>query len=114
MTPLRGALIAFFATLSAAQNLNIAAAVERASTPVRADRPVPASTVPGVDLATMWAQAAAADAPRNTSECQAWLLQYEFSLRLMPERAPLRDVFDALRLDSDCGVSPPAAACTMI
>jgi hypothetical protein len=26
------------------------------------------------------------------------MLQWEFSLRLMPERVPLRDVFDALSL----------------
>ena len=37
----------------------------------------------------------------------ALALQYEFSLRLLPERAPLRDVFDALQLDSLCNVTAP-------
>lgn len=35
------------------------------------------------------------------------MLQYEFSLRLLPDRAPLRDVFDSLQLESQCGVTPP-------
>ena len=56
----------------------------------------------------MWAQAAATDASNNDDTiCRATMLQWEFSLRLQPENAPLRDVFDALRLNADCGVSVP-------
>jgi hypothetical protein len=58
----------------------------------------------------MRVQAAAADAARggNDTDCRAYLLEYEFSLRLMPERAPLLDVFDALQLNSNCGITPPS------
>jgi hypothetical protein len=56
----------------------------------------------------MWAQVASADGNKST-DCRAWLLQYEHALRLMPERAPLRDVFDALQLGARCGVVPPTA-----
>ena len=42
-----------------------------------------------------------------SSYSAALALQYEFSLRLLPDRAPLRDVFDALQLESLCGVNPP-------
>lgn len=103
----------------------VAAAVARASTPYKPSRPVPASALAGiVDLDSMWAQATAADmrtlagaavvqggsvqqVPSNSTDCRAYMLQYEFSLRLMPERAPLRDVFDALQLAGTCGVTPP-------
>ena len=80
---------------------DVAAAVARASTPLR-DRPAPASAVDSVNLRQMRAQAAAA-----SLDCQAWQLQYEFSTRLLPDRGVLRDVFDALALDTKCGVSPP-------
>jgi hypothetical protein len=91
----------------------VAAGVARASTPLRA-RPVSQAIAQralapyGGDLTSMWAQAAAADGNKSTN-CRAWMLQYEHGLRLMPERAPLRDVFDALQLGVRCGVSPPTA-----
>ena len=89
----------------------VAAGVARASTPLR-DRPVSeavaaAALLPfGGDLALMWSQATARDGNSST-DCRAFMLQYEFSLRLMPERAPLRDVFDALSLTELCDVTPP-------
>ena len=92
----------------------VAAGVARASTPLRPDRPASlaaaaAALAPwGASLPAMWAQAAAHDGTSST-DCRAWMLQYELSIRQMPERAPLRDVFDALRLGTDCGVTPPAA-----
>ena len=95
---------------------DVAAGVSRASTPYKPDRPVSqaaasAALAPfGGNLTAMTAQAAAHDALyKDTVDCRAGMLQYEFSLRLMPERAPLRDVFDALGLDSRCGVSAPSA-----
>lgn len=90
---------------------DVASAHVRASTPFRPDRPVPATAIDPqtVDLAAMWTQARAADQRRgmDSSECQAFMLQYEFTLRLMPERAPLRDVFDALQLEQQCQITPP-------
>ena len=94
---------------------DVAAGVARASTPYKADRPIPQPAIAaalaaydGSNLAAMWAQAAAHDGTAST-DCRAFMLQYELSLRLMPERLPLRDVFDALNLNSKCGVAPPAA-----
>lgn len=108
---------------SAAAALNngtadILAAKARASTPVRPDRPVPASAVApglaaaGVSLPALWAQAAAADAARgpDSSYCRASLLQWELSVRSMPERLPLRDAFDSLGLGAGgCGLDAPRA-----
>ena len=90
---------------------DVAAAQARAATPVRADRPVPASAIDPavVDLAAMWAQATQHDGNTST-DCRAFMLQYEFSLRLLPERAPLRDAFDSLRLLELCGVTPPPSS----
>ena len=95
--------------LSALGNdMNVIGGVSRAGSVFDTTKPVPASSITGVDLPAMWAQAIAADAPTASNKCQAWLLQYEFSLRLMPERAPLRDVFDGLALEKLCGVTPPS------
>ena len=66
--------------------------------------------IPGVDLVGMWAQANATDASNNSTDCRAFMLQYEFSLRLVPERAPLSMVFEALRLGTDCGVTEPSGS----
>lgn len=66
---------------------DVRAAFARASTPLRPDRPVGGATVGGVDLPGTWAQAA-----RASLDCQGSLLQYEFSLRLLPERAEARRV----------------------
>ena len=41
-------------------------------------------------------QAIDAGAVKNTTECHARLLTYEYSLALLPARAPLLDAFDAL------------------
>lgn len=42
----------------------------------------------------------------NTTDCLSRMLAYEFGLKLLPARAPQRDTFDALELQS-CGVTPP-------
>jgi len=68
----------------------------------------------GVSLPALWAQAAAADAAKgpDASYCRASLLQWELSVRYMPERIPLRDAFDALSLGSapgGCGLTEPRA-----
>jgi len=59
-------------------------------------------------------RAAASPAPRtpplrvsNTTACMAAALMYEFSLAVLPSRAPLLDVFESLKLDVDCGATPP-------
>ena len=53
-------------------------------------------------------QAIDAGAVKNTTECHARLLTYEYSLALLPARAPLLDAFDALELEATCGVPRPA------
>ena len=45
----------------------------------------------------------------NTTDCKGRLLAYEFALNLIPDRAPQREVFDALELADTCGVTPPKA-----
>ena len=45
-------------------------------------------------------------------DCGLRSLAYEYALTLMPERAPLGDVYDALRLGSECGLPPPVASAT--
>jgi len=98
------------ATASGYTPADVAAARARAATPVRPDRPVPAGAIDPavVDLAAMRAQAAAHDAANgNGTDCRAFMLQYELSLRLLPERAPMREAFDSLRLLELCGVTPP-------
>ena len=109
------ATIAIFAFAAAyAGDVNVPAAKARAAAPVRA-RPVSvdAITAPlaawGADLSSLWSQAAAADASKgaDSTVCRASMLQYEFSLRLQPERIPLRDVFDALELGTLCALTPP-------
>lgn len=104
------------ATVSVTPDI-VAAGVARASTPYKADRPVSQATVAsllaaydGSNFTAMWAQADAYDAANSDgTECRAFMLQYEFSLRLMPERVPLRDVFDSLNLNTKCGITPPTA-----
>ncbi|KAH8057620.1 hypothetical protein JL722_6706 [Aureococcus anophagefferens] len=44
-----------------------------------------------------------AGAVKNTTECHARLLTYEYSLALLPARAPLLEAFDALELEAACG-----------
>jgi hypothetical protein len=114
-------ILPFLSVLSCAHALitpaDVAAGVARASTPYKPDRPVPQSVAAaallpfGGNLTQMWEQAAASDAAHASlhTDCRAYMLQWEMSLRLMPERAPLRDVFDALQLNAKCGVSPPTA-----
>jgi hypothetical protein len=50
------------------------------------------------------------DSLRNSTDCKGRLLAYELGLSLIPERAPQREVFDALELEATCGVTPPVAA----
>lgn len=63
-----------------------------------------------VKAAAVRAAAAPATAASNTTECHSRMVAYEYGLRLQPARAPLRAAFDALKLHTSCGVSPPAAA----
>jgi hypothetical protein len=42
----------------------------------------------------------------NTTDCKGRLLAYEYGLSLIPDRAPMPEVFDALEL-AGCGVTPP-------
>jgi hypothetical protein len=107
------ALLAIAASLALARASDpavVAGAKARAATPVKPSRPVAADDpLVAVDLAAMTAQATAHDlANGNVTDCRAFMTQYEFSVRLMPERGALRDVFDALRLAELCGVTPPA------
>jgi hypothetical protein len=113
-------LLAAIAAVATASPLDdVPAAFARSSSQYRSGRPS-ASLPPALEalLPGMWAQANAADAaakhaPGGTGPamaCAAAMLQYELSLRLQPERAPLLDVFDALQLGgqgSACGVTPP-------
>lgn len=87
---------------------NVEAAVSRASTPYRSSIPAPASSL-SVPLEEMWLHARKTDERRGAAslDCQAKMLQYEFSLRLQPFRAPLLDVFDSLGLSADCGIPRP-------
>ena len=96
---------------------DIALSKSRATTQYR-DRPVSSSSIKSIlasynaDLDLMWKQATHSDLIKedpNSTDCRAYMLQYEFTLRLMPERAPLRDVFDSLQLYTNCGVTPPSA-----
>ena len=41
-------------------------------------------------------------------DCGLRQLAYNYSLTLMPERTPLREVHDALRLGAECGFPPPS------
>jgi hypothetical protein len=57
--------------------------------------------------ALLAAAQAAVDPVAATQDCQAYALAYEYALRVMPARAPHREVWDALRLGPDCGAPPP-------
>ena len=45
----------------------------------------------------------------NTTDCKGRLLAYEYGLKLLPERKPQLESFDALQLADNCGVTRPAA-----
>ena len=45
----------------------------------------------------------------NSTDCKGRMLAYEFGLKLLPERAPQLESFDALQLEATCGVARPAA-----
>ena len=62
-----------------------------------------------VKAAAVRAAAAPATATSNTTECHSRMVAYEYGLRLQPARAPLRAAFDALKLHTSCGVSPPSS-----
>jgi hypothetical protein len=47
---------------------------------------------------------------QNPQECMIFGLAYEYALRLLPERAPNIDVWNALMLGPNCGASPPPSA----
>ena len=47
---------------------------------------------------------------QTAQDCQVYALAYERALLLIPERAPNRDVWDALRLGPSCGAPPPPTA----
>jgi hypothetical protein len=49
----------------------------------------------------------------NTTDCKGRLLAYEYGLKLLPGRKPQLESFDALQLESTCGVTRPAAASTL-
>ena len=66
-----------------------------------------ATTAAASPLAPMWAQLrenARLGALANTTECHVRLLTYEYALGLQAERAPMLEVFDALELNTTCGV----------
>ena len=44
------------------------------------------------------------------TECHGNLLAYQYALSLIPSRAPMREVFDALELATSCGITPPSDA----
>jgi hypothetical protein len=46
----------------------------------------------------------------NTTDCRGRLLAYEYGLKLLPARQPQLESFDALQLESTCGVTRPPAA----
>jgi len=43
----------------------------------------------------------------NTTDCKGRMLAYEYGLKLLPNRKPLVEVFDALELSITCGVTRP-------
>ena len=45
----------------------------------------------------------------NTTDCKGRLLAYEYGLKLLPERKPQLESFDALQLADNCGVTRPTA-----
>jgi hypothetical protein len=51
-----------------------------------------------------------AGSAQSAQDCMAYALAYERALRLLPSRAPNRDIWDALRLGPDCGAQPPPTA----
>jgi hypothetical protein len=51
-----------------------------------------------------------AGSAQSSQDCMAYALAYERALRLLPARAPNRDIWDALRLGPDCGAKPPPTA----
>ena len=72
-----------------------------------------ATTAAASPLAPMWAQLrenARLGALANTTECHVRLLTYEYALGLQAERAPMLEVFDALELNTTCGVARPDGA----
>ena len=46
----------------------------------------------------------------NTTDCKGRMLAYEYGLTLIPSRKPQLESFDALQLDTTCGVTRPPAA----
>jgi hypothetical protein len=49
------------------------------------------------------------DPSKNTTDCKGRLLAYEFGLLTIPARAPQLESFDALELQTHCGVTRPKA-----
>jgi hypothetical protein len=45
----------------------------------------------------------------NTTECKGRMLAYEYGLKIIPARAPQLEAFDALELETNCGVTRPTA-----
>eukprot|EP00928_Gymnodinium_smaydae_P025336 TRINITY_DN20214_c0_g1_i1.p1 TRINITY_DN20214_c0_g1~~TRINITY_DN20214_c0_g1_i1.p1 ORF type:complete len:1042 (+),score=101.64 TRINITY_DN20214_c0_g1_i1:41-3127(+) len=54
-----------------------------------------------------WRHSNTSESIKNSTDCHARLLAYEFSLSLIPLRAPQVEVFDALELES-CGITRPS------
>lgn len=46
----------------------------------------------------------------NTTDCRGRMLAYEYGLTLIPSRNPQLESFDALQLETTCGVTRPPAA----
>eukprot|EP01048_Picozoa_sp_COSAG05_P002813 COSAG05_NODE_122_length_17611_cov_47.044655_11_plen_437_part_00 len=79
--------------------------------------------LPFVDTAEMWreldshckqgrcslSEGSQLSAAANTTDCKGRMLAYEYGLKLLPGRAPQLESFDALQLESTCGVTRPAA-----
>jgi hypothetical protein len=97
----------------------IAAARSRASTPRLT--PAPLSDLPpalqqylsALHASMLRTTPRAGGSALTAQDCAAYALAYERALRLLPSRAPNRDVWDALRLGPDCGSPPPPAAASL-
>lgn len=102
--PLRGALPDALVDYVEKLHAKLASGVR----PPRPPPPVAASDPLLAPLAELLAAAeAGVDPVAATQDCMAYGVAYEYALRVMPARAPHREVWDALRLGPDCGAPPP-------
>jgi hypothetical protein len=88
--------------------------IERASTPLRSTTLADVSSLPALlqdylhDLHD--ALRKVNTSATNQQECMIFGLAYEYALRLLPERSPNLDVWNALTLGPNCGAMPPPTA----